>query len=165
MWQSLFRRDRPESTSTTQAPAQPSVPFGERMIAELESLRWSARRAGDVLPVAALPLLGEIEDVLFPLATHLIANPPSIDEEIAIEAMVTDYLPTSVNSYVGLSGETATRPRADGRTPGDDLIDQLVVLGAAARELSQAVFAHDADQLATHGRFLGAKFSRSDLDL
>lgn len=165
MWRSWFRRD-PPPPEAPEEPAPPATPFGERMAAELERIRWRARGAGGALPVAALPRLGQIEDVLGPLVAHLVDDPPTVDEEIAVEAMLTDYLPTTLNAYIGLNRQVATVPRAsDGRTPGDDLLDQLATLEAAAHELSFAVYAHDAEQLATQGRFLSTKFSRSDLDL
>lgn len=163
MWKSLFKRDSPPAP--TQAPTTPAEPFAERMQAKLEEIGWTARRAGGTLPVAALPQLGRIEDVLRPLLDHLVTNPPSVEEEIAVQAMLTDYLPTTVGTYIGLNRQFAETARADGRTPGDDLIEQLVMLEGAAQELTLAVYAHDAQQLATHGRFLSTKFSGSDLDL
>ena len=169
MWKSLFKRDPPAPAdgrpTEEPAPAAPAVPFGERMAEELESIRWTARRAGGTLPVAALPMLGLIEDELGPLVEYLIDHPPNVDEEIAVEALLTDYLPTTLRAYMGLNRQIAMKARSDGRTPGDELLDQLALLGGAARELSASVYAHDAEQLATQGRFLGTKFSRSDLAL
>jgi hypothetical protein len=165
MWKSVFKRDRPPPRADPPVPAAPAEPFGERMKAKLEEIGWTARRAGGRLPIAALPQLGRIEDVLRPLLDHLVTNPPSVEEEIAVQAMLTDYLPTTVGTYIGLNRQFAETPRADGRTAGDDLIEQLVMLEGAAQELSLAVYAHDAQQLATHGRFLSTKFSSSDLDL
>jgi hypothetical protein len=165
MWKSVFKRDRSPAPADPPVPAAPAEPFAERMTSKLEEISWTARRSGGTLPIAALPQLGRIEDVLRPLLGHLVTNPPSIDEEIAVEAMLTDYLPTTVGTYIGMNRQFAESARADGRTPGDDLIDQLVMLEGAARELSVAVYAHDAQQLATHGRFLSTKFSGSDLDL
>ncbi|MEA2368760.1 MAG: hypothetical protein QOH38_1478 [Thermoleophilaceae bacterium] len=164
MWKSLFKRE-PFTPPPPDEPAAPAIPFGERMAGELEQLRWTARRAGGTLPVAALPRLGEIEDVLVPLIEYLIEHPPSVDEEIAVEAMVTDYLPTTLRAYIGMNRQIAETKRADGRTAGDDLLDQLATLKDAVHELSQSVYAHDAEQLATQGRFLTTKFSRSDLAL
>ncbi|MEJ7783692.1 MAG: hypothetical protein WKF96_02740 [Solirubrobacteraceae bacterium] len=135
------------------------------MAEELQRIGRTARRAGGTLPVAALPRLGQIEDVLRPLVEYLVDNPPSIEEEIAVEALLTDYLPTTLSAYTVLNRQVATMVRADGRAPGDDLLDQLAMLEAAARELSSSVYAHDAEQLATQGRFLGTKFNRSDLAL
>jgi hypothetical protein len=165
MWKSVFKRDRPPAPDQAPASAEPAEPFGERMKSELEQIGWTARRAGGRLPIAALPQLGRIEDVLRPLLDHLVTNPPSVEEEIAVEAMLTDYLPTTLGTYIGLNPQFAETAGAGGRTPGDDLIEQLVMLEGAAQELSVAVYAHDAQQLATHGRFLSTKFSGSDLDL
>lgn len=171
MWNSLFNRNRDDEPTPAQEQPRPAPPvlstkpFGERMLADLEKTRWHARRNGDKLPVAALPQLGRIEDVLLPLLDHIVRNPPSVDEEIAVQGMVTDYLPTSLNAYIGLNRQFAQTAGPDGRTPGDDLIEQLVTLEIAAHELSRAVYAHDAEQLQTQGRFLRTKFERSDLAL
>lgn len=165
MWKSVFKRDRPPASDPPPAPEAPAEPFGERMQRKLDETGRAARRAGATLPIAALPQLGRIEDVLRPLLAHLAANPPSVDEEIAVQQMVTDYLPTTVNTYIGMNRRFAESARADGRTPGDDLVEQLVMLEGAAHELSLAVYAHDAEQLAVHGRFLNTKFTGSDLQL
>jgi hypothetical protein len=170
VFNSLFNRKnddapRPAPEAPRPQPIVSQGPFGERMLKELEKTRWNARRAGGRLPVAALPQLGRIEDVLLPMLDHLSRNPPSVDEEIAVQAMVTDYLPTSINAYIGLNAQFAQMPGPDGRTPGDDLLEQLVTLEVAAHDLSRAVYAHDAEQLQTQGRFLSTKFSGSDLAL
>lgn len=166
---SIFNRKRDDQPQPGPAPVVQSIleqkPFGERMQKELEKVRWEARRAGAKLPVAALPQLGRIEDVLIPMLEHLTRHPPSVDEEIAVQGMVTDYLPTTLNAYIGLNTQFAQAAGPDGRTPGDDLLDQLVTLELASHELSTAVYAHDAQQLQTQGRFLSAKFQRSDLAL
>lgn len=169
MWKPFSRgRDDDDRPPQPAPPAQPIIhtkPFGERMQRELDKTRWAARKAGDRLPVAALPQLGRIEDVLVPLLEHLTNHPPTVDEEIAVQGMVTDYLPTTVNTYIGLNPQVAELARADGRTPSDDLMEQLVTLETAAHDLSRSVYAHDADALQTQGRFLSAKFTQSDLTI
>lgn len=166
MWKSLFGRDHPDGhPQQDPVPGTPARPFADRMAEQANNISWAARRAGARLPIAALPQLGLIEDILYPLLTHLRANPPTVDEEIAVEAFVGDYLPTTLNAYLALNPQFARQPRADGTTPGDDLIEQLETLEDAIRDLAQALYAHDAQQLSVQGRFLGAKFSRSDLEL
>lgn len=165
MWRSLFGRDRPAEPSPAPASSQPAEPFADRMFEKANTISWTARRAGAHLPVAALPQLGLIEDVLYPLLAHLRTSPPSVDEEIAVEAYVGDYLPTTLNAYLALNHQFAHQARVDGSTPGDDLVEQLETLEVAIRDLAQAVYAHDAQQLSVQGRFLSAKFSRSDLEL
>ena len=162
MWKSLF--NRPDEDGP--APVEPApVLFVDRMVQQLDRLRWQARGAGSRLPIAALPMIGRIEDVVKPLLDHLAANPPSIDEEIAVEGLLTDYFPTTLTRYLNLNPQFAAEARADGRTPGDDLIDQLRTLATAATELSRAIYAHDAQDLQSQGRFLQTKFDRSDLAL
>lgn len=163
MWKSLFGRPDADGPVAEVHPAPRS--FVDRMVQQLDRLRWQARSAGSRLPVAALPMIGRIEDIMTPLLEHLAANPPSIDEEIAIEALLTDYFPTTVKTYLNLNPQFAGEARADGSTPGDDLMGQLRTLQTAATELSRAIYAHDAQDLQSQGRFLQTKFNRSDLAL
>lgn len=160
MWKSLFGRG--DASPEAESAAAPED-FAGRMRASFDRLRADARRAGGRLPVAALPLLGRIEDIVGPLLDHLDANPPTVDEQIPVEALLTDYLPTAVNAFIRLNPTVADRPGADGRTPGDALLDQLALLEEAAHRLSVAIYSHDAQQLETHGRFLATRFSGSDL--
>lgn len=163
MWKSLF--NRAEDAAAAAPVAIAPLSFVERMRAQLDTLRWQARTAGARLPIEALPMMGRLEDVVGPLLDHLTVNPPSIDEEIAVESMLTDYIPTTLTRYLNLNPQFAAEARADGRTPGDDLVDQLRVLAVAVTELSRAVYAHDAQDLQSQGRFLQTKFDRSDLAL
>lgn len=166
MWKSLFGRDDPdEATTEPSQPAPPSQPFAERMLEHANRVGWTARQAGAHLPVGALPQLGQIEDILYPLLTHLRASAPTVDEEIAVESFVGDYLPTTIHAFLTLNRQFAHQPGADGRSPATDLVDQLETLEDAIRDLAQAVYAHDAQQLSVQGRFLSDKFSRSDLEL
>lgn len=169
MWNPFSKGTRDGERAAAPPPPVPAIvqtkPFGERMQRELDKTRWMARKHGDRLPVAALPQLGRIEDVLLPLLDHLTRNPPSVDEEIAVQGMVTDYLPTTLRAYIGLNAQFVRTARADGLTPDDDLMDQLRTLESAAHDLSRAVYSHDAQELQTQGRFLSTKFNRSDLAL
>lgn len=166
MWNSLFGKDHDDGPPEhPPAPTPAAEPFAERMRTQLSKISWTARGAGDRLPVAALPVLGLIEDLLHPMLENLRINPPSVEEEIAVQAMIGDYLPTTLDAYLAMNPEFAHQAGADGRTPGDDLLEQLGTLEQAISELAQAVYAHDAQQLQVQGRFLGTKFSRSDLEL
>lgn len=164
MWRALFGRDKaPDPAPAGQGP--PAKPFGERMTDKMAETSWAARRGGGRLPVAVLPQLGRIEDVVYPFLSYVRANPLTAEEEVAVEGIIGDYLPTTLNTFLALDPRIANQRRSDGRTAGDDVLDQLETLEDAIRDVSKAVYEHDAQQLAIQGRFLNTKFSRSDLDL
>lgn len=162
-------RPAPPRNADPQPNAGPSpldgVPFATQMATELDKLRWMGRGAGGSLPIRALPMLGEIEDQLAPLLIHLERHPPNADEEFAVQAMITDYVPSTLRAYIGLAPQVAGIAGAGGKTPGDLLIEQLSLLAQGSRDLAAAVYTHDAQELATQGRFLSAKFEQSDLAL
>lgn len=163
MWRSLFGRDR-----DPQPPPGPSAapkPFAERMLEKMGETSWAARRGGGRLPVEVLPQLGRIEDVVYPFLDYVKTNPLNVDEEIAVEQIVGDYLPTTISAFLAIDPRIASHPRADGRTAGDDVIEQLETLETAIQDVTKAVYAHDAQELAVQGRFLRTKFSGSDLNL
>lgn len=145
--------------------APPAAPFAQRMATELSAVRWLGRGAGRTLPIKALPMLADIEDELAPLLSHLEHHPPNAEEEFAVQAMLTDYLPSTLRAYIGLAPRMASVAGPDGRTAADQLLEQLGLLGQAARDLAAAIYSHDAQELATQGRFLSAKFQQSDLAL
>ncbi len=151
---------------TAPPPAPPTeLTFVERVTQSFEELRWRLRASGSRLPVEVLPRFGQIEDVVLPLLAHVARNAPSVEEEIAVQALLVDYLPTTVNRFLALNPQFVDERRADGRSSVDDLVDQLVALHAAARDLSRAIALHDAADLEAQGRFLRAKFDRSGLAL
>ncbi len=148
--------------------AAPSDEVGE-LRRRLRETVLTANRAADRLPVGVVPQVRAIEDVLVELLDHLAARPSSsgsAQERYALEATVTDYLPTSLESYLALPPAFAASHRTPaGRTAGEELLEQLVLLESAVRDLALAVYSGDAERLATQGRFLQTKFARSDLDL
>ncbi len=153
------------------APERPAAPSDEigALRGRLRDIVLRTNRAADRLPVGVVPQVRAIEDVLVELLDHLAARPSSAgsaQERYALEATVTDYLPTSLESYLALPPSFAATHRTPaGRTPGEQLLDQLVLLEGAVRDVALAVHSGDAERLATQGRFLQTKFARSDLDL
>lgn len=158
-------RRPPAAPPPAPVPADELGPLRER----LRETVVRANRAAGRLPVGVVPQVRAIEDVLVELLDVLAARPTttgSAQERYALEATITDYLPTSLETYLALPPAFAQSHRTpEGRTPGEELLEQLVLLEAAVRELALAVYSGDAEHLATQGRFLQTKFSRSDLDL
>ena len=163
-WRKLFGGD--------QAP--PILPTPE--VNEVETLRSSLKATIGRLNAASGRLSGavvvqvrRIEDVLRELIDHADRSPDNhlgALEMVSLEAAVTDYLPTSVDTFLALPPEFVENHKsASGRTPEEELLEQLILLEHGVRELAQAVYSGDAQRLNTQGRFLQTKFARSDLDL
>ncbi len=141
---------------------EPVAALGHRL-AEVVAL---AHRHGDRLPDGAVPTVREIDDVLRPLLGYVDRRGADVAEVHNLEAIVQEYLPGALEKYLDLPEEYALTHRGSGgATPAEELLNQLRLLLDGARQLQQAVYDHDAQQLAVQGRFLDTKFRRSDLDL
>ena len=118
------------------------------------------------MPEGGVPGVRAIEDVLRPLLTYLTANPPTEEELIPVRATLTDYLPTTLDTFLALPKDFAsTHLGRTGHTPAQELGEQLTLLEAGVVEYAQSIYAGDAQRLSNQGRFLQTKFGRSDLDL
>lgn len=92
-------------------------------------------------------------------------RPLDVRAVVMVKSMATDYLPTTLRTYLALDPALVDVPRRDGRTPKDLLLEQVAALWAAADDLLSATRDRDVDALTTQGNFLRTKFTRSDLDL
>jgi hypothetical protein len=144
------------------APADPVVVLQDR----LRDVVRTANRNGGRLPDGAVPAVREVEDVLKPLLAHVAKRGADVEELHNLEAIVTEYLPGALEHYLDLPEDYALTNRGPGgHTPAEELVAQLRLLVDGAKDLQRAVYDQDARKLAVQGRFLDAKFRRSDLDL
>lgn len=170
MLRGWLRRDAP-ATATAAPAGSGTAPEPEvaALRASLRALVQRVNRAADRLPEGVVPQVREIEDALRELLDHVAASAgsaTSAQERYTLGATVQDYLPTSVDAYLALPAAFAATHRSPaGRTAGEELLEQLVRLDAAVRDLALAVYSGDAERLSTQGRFLDSRFSTSALDL
>ena len=181
-WSRLVGREEPQrqppvpdQEQRQHAPAAPpaQAPAGstpgsepEALEAELTELVRRVNRAGGTMPEGGVPAVRDVEDVLRPLLRYLRSNPPTESEMIPIRSMVRDYLPTTVDTFLALPPDfAATHRNRQGRSPAEELLEQLRLLEQGAREYATAIYAGDAQELTNQGKFLETKFTRSDLDL
>ena len=176
-WSGLFGREEPAPSASgapspqqvpaqTAAPAQPARDPIEDLERQLSELVRRVNRAGGTMPEGGVPAVREVEDELRPLLRYLRSNPPTAEEMIPVRATVTDYLPSTVNAFLALPPDFAlTHRNRMGRTPAEELLEQLRLLAEGAQEYATAIYAGDAQELTNQGRFLATKFTRSDLDL
>lgn len=128
----------------------PQVPFHDVMEGHLRGLVGAARQSGATLPVPASILLFSMLDNLNELLDHTLVAPPTVDEQIAVEFMIKDYIPSTVNAFLASRAERATKEEL--------LLSQLRLLDGRVHSMVTAVYAHDDAQLEINGRFLREKF-------
>lgn len=83
-----------------------------------------------------------------------------------LERTATDYLPTTVHSYLDLPRQYAdTHPIQDGKTAHQVVSDQLDLLASQMDEVVDAANRGDVDRLLAQGRFLAERFGTRALTI
>jgi hypothetical protein len=91
---------------------------------------------------------------------------PGSRDAFVVQKTATDYLPSTLQTYLNLPRAYATLHRMDGgRTAADVLLDQLTLLDSKMQEVADAVNKNDTDALLANGRFLEDRFGGSSLKL
>jgi hypothetical protein len=149
------------------APAtDPTQTMCAQVRAALSPLKYSAMTHAELFPPACKQLLDETIAQVEQVVAFAAAGCHADAELRAVHAIVTDYLPTSINTYVRLPHEYAQSHRnAGGRTAGEELELELWLLRGKAKEAVDSLHRGDAQRLEEHSAFLMAKFGKSELDL
>jgi hypothetical protein len=107
-----------------------------------------------------------IQQIILGILPRSGALPPGSPELFVVQRTATEYLPTSLESYLNLPRAYATLHRVqDGKTPQQVLMDQLTLLESKMGEVADDVHRNDTDRLLANGRFLEERFGRSALSL
>jgi hypothetical protein len=80
---------------------------------------------------------------------------------VLLDAVVTDYLPSPLRSYLMLAAPT----RTDGSAATTALLEQLETLFSTVKNLDNQVRTGAITELAVHGQFLRDKFDVDGLHL
>jgi hypothetical protein len=158
----------PAPPAPTPAPVAEPEPDGDdpaTLRGHLIRLNRFVNRNSGRLPGESVVTARRVTDVLREVIDTSDIRPLDIYAVISVKAMVQDYLPTTLRSFLALDEAQLTVARPSGRTPIQSLQEQLESLLEAATSLLSAAQAQDADALLSQGSFLRTKFSRSDLDL
>lgn len=127
----------------------------------LDRLRRDLRLNGAELPTVAYSQFRQIDDLIAALMGHLQKFGASTEQSVLLGAIVSDYLPTSLHTYLML-------PRSSRREDSSEsqvLLAQLATLYQTALDLDRQVRSGAATELAVHGRFLQDKFDLTSLHL
>ena len=106
-----------------------------------------------------------VTDALSEVVDTSEVRPLDVYAVISVRSAATDYLPTTLRSFLAVDDGLVDLPRPSGDTPVESLMEQLDALEDSATAVLQAVREQDVDALMTQGAFLRTKFTRSDLDL
>jgi hypothetical protein len=134
--------------------------------AALSPLKYSMITHADLFPAGCRELVDETVAHMERVVAFA-ANGGQADAALrTVHAIATDYLPTSINTYVRLPCEYAMSHRhPNGRTASEELELELRVLRDKVEEAVESLHRHDALRLEQQTAFLLAKFGKSELDL
>ena len=147
-------------------PTAPDVDSPAGLADTLDHLVDRINRSSGRLPISAVVAALDVTDIVDQLLdTTRDDDVPDVEVILAVRGIVRDYLPTTLDRFLALDPSVVDQPLTSGRTPREQLDEQLVQLAGAAADVLAATRARDADRLVSQGNFLRTKFSRSDLDL
>jgi hypothetical protein len=127
----------------------------------LSALRADLRLSAGELPTVAYSQFRQIDDLITALIKHMQVSGGSTEQWVLLGAVVSDYLPTSLRTYLMLPKSA----RQDESPESLVLFAQLSTLHATAMNLNDQVRSGAATELAIHGRFLQDKFDLGSLHL
>lgn len=171
---SWFRRNRRGSDHADTTPARPdpdgATGLGEDSPAQLAQLVtevvWYINAHAGRLPTRAVVTSRYVCDLLTATIATAQTRPLDVYAVISVKAIASDYLRTSIATYLAASQTMSGAAGAVGDDPNAALLDeQLGLLWDSAAEVFAAAKSRDVDALRTQGNFLRTKFSRSDLQL
>jgi hypothetical protein len=146
--------------STRAAVEEPdSLPALERHLAAVVT---EVNAASGALPTEAVVLARRVTDLAAEALRRAdaegVQGQGSIHARVALHAVLTDYLPTTVRRYLA-----ARRAAADPAVLTGPLVEQLTTLHDAVRESVTALHDDDLMALEVQGIFLRDRFTGSDL--
>jgi hypothetical protein len=127
----------------------------------LTELRRVLHLNGAELPTVAYSQFRQIDDLLGVLIAHMQESGVSTEQSVLLGAIISDYLPTSLQKYLMLGKSS----RHEGSPESRALYAQLATLHSTALSLDNQVQSGAATELAIHGRFLQDKFDLGSLHL
>jgi hypothetical protein len=118
------------------------------------------------LPPDVMARVQSIQQIILGILPRTGVLPPGSPELYIVQRTATEYLPTTLESYLNLPPIYATlHPVQQGKTSKQVVLDQLSLLESKMSEVAEDVHRYDADRLLANGRFLEERFGRSALSL
>ena len=160
---SFRRRGEAAPDTVSPPPLDPDRP--EELGQTLTQLNRFINQNSGRLPGVAVVQARRVTDTLRAIVDTSEVHPLEIHALLSLKGIVTDYLPTTLRSFLAVDERVLDTHQLSGRSPTQWLLEQLDILHASAERVLVAVRSQDVDAMVTQGNFLRTKFSGSDLDL
>jgi hypothetical protein len=126
-----------------------------------EGLDGLVRKIQGKVPKDVLDLVLSIKASIFEVLPQIVDLSSSDTNVFLIKQTALDYLPASLQNYLNLPPAYANfHVVQDGKTPKQLLIEQITLLDNEMKEVAQAVYNNDTQQLMVQGQFLKDKFHK-----
>jgi len=139
-------------------PVTPMVtadPFHVQAEQQLDVLAKFVRQISNQISPAVYSRLRTIDDIVRPMLKHIVDNPLTAENEYAVKALLTDYIPTPANIFLSLNAAE----KIDGGRADLLLLEQYDTLEKSVRELNAQIYGDKVSSLETHKIFIENKFS------
>lgn len=127
----------------------------------LEGLRRTVLANGAELPTLVVSQVLQLADILRALIGYIGRSGASTEQRVLLNAVITDYLPSPLRSYLML----APGPRREDSAETTALLEQFDTLYSTVKNLDNQVRTGAITELAVHGQFLRDKFDIDGLHL
>lgn len=136
------------------APVRDDIPS---LISTTQSVVLEVNRSAGELPPVGVVLARTVTDAV----TQVLTSPDAetnldIHTRVAINAVLTDYLPATLRTYV--QAARVARPGELDQAQ-DSLVEQLLTLRHTVEQIADAARDRDVSAQRVHGRFLQDKFA------
>lgn len=160
-WWNRFTPAEPATQVSAMPPAQAAVEGPEGRTAALDWITSLTTQSAPLLPTDARQRLAEITQLLGAVV-EVDRREPSRDAafDYELDAMVREYLPGVLTAYLAIPPDMVDSRQPDGRTPKDELREQLQLLRGQAEVLHASRHSRTTAQLSTRGHFLREKFGQ-----
>jgi len=150
---------------TAHSGAPPDEDSPTELLRAVFTVNRFVNQSSGQLPGRAVVAARRLTDTMREIIDTSQVRPLDVYVVVSVKATLTDYLPTTLRSYLAVDPGVRELPARSGQTPAELLMEQLDSLQLSADAVLVAAKAQDVDALVSQGNFLRTKFSGSDLDL
>lgn len=145
------------SPSTVEASVAPSTDLSQALTRATSIARQNENRLPADAYVSILETCRTLDSVI-QVETQQPSGDPEFEYELS--AMVREYLPAVLRSYLAIPHSMVTSRQTNGRTPNEELVEQLQLLSDQAQTLHSSRHRHASAELSAMGNFLRERFGQ-----